>query len=187
MSFHRISTSALTVSPDRLLDEVLTLYTARFENYSIKVLRQYEPGLIFTCFEGDIRRVLNNITNAVGCMLQGGTLSLRVRTATRRSPGRKGVRFTIADTGVGIAPEIRGRLFEAFSTTKGTHGTGLGLWIACRIVLKHRGYVRAYNALNGKGAVFQLWLPFELAPSAHEPWHVLASGPEVSGFTGNGL
>lgn len=176
LSFHRISTSALTVSPDRLLDEVVSLYKGRLDNYKIAIQRRYAPGLELTCFEGDIRRVLNNIViNAMTAMLTGGKLQLRIRAATRWSTGQRGIRFTIADSGAGIVPEARDRIFEAFFTTRGIHGTGLGLWIACRIVHKHRGYVRARNCLGpGTGAIFELWLPFDLAASAHEPWHELA-------------
>lgn len=176
LSYHRLSTSALCIFPDLMLEEVLQLYASRLENYRVEVSRRYAPGTTLTCFEGDVRQVINNLVgNALSFMRNGGRLSVRTREATRWSTGQKGILITVADSGEGIAPEAKQHLFEAFYTTKGIHGTGLGLWVSCRIVHKHRGYIRAHNAiLPEHGAVFQLWLPSELAPSAHEPWHVLA-------------
>ena len=179
LRFHRLSTTGLQVRPDQLMQEVLDLYASRLKNYSITVRRDYAPDVSLTCFEGDIRQVLNNLVgNAVDVMRQGGQLTIRTREATRWSTGARGVRITVADSGGGILAEARAHLFDAFFTTKGIHGTGLGLWICCRIVHKHRAFIRSYSAFGGgHGAVFQLWLPLELAPSAHEPWHDLAREP----------
>ena len=179
LRFHRLSTNALAMQPDRLVEEVLQLYAGRLINYNIEVRRDYAADITFTSFEGDVRQVLNNIVgNAIDVMRNGGLLTVRTREATRWSTGQMGIRITIADNGPGIAREARPHLFDAFFTTKGIHGTGLGLWISCRIVHKHRGYIRAYNAVvGGKGAVFQLWLPIDLAPSAHEPWHIMGNEP----------
>ena len=109
--------------------------------------------------------------------------SRRTREAIRWSTGEKGILITVADTGPGIAPEARAHLFDAFITTKGIHGTGLGLWISCRIVHKHRRYIKAFNAVRDtRGAVFQLWLPVDLALSAHEPWHIIGNEPGLGYF-----
>ena len=182
LRFHRLSTNALAMQPDRLVEEVLELYAGRLVNYNIDVRRDYAAGLTFTSFKGDVRQVLNNIVgNALDFMRNGGFLTVRTREATRWSTGQKGIRITIADNGPGMARDARPHLFDAFFTTKGIHGTGLGLWISCRIVHKHRGYIRAYNAVGGgTGAVFQLWLPVDLAPSAHEPWHIMGNEPGLA-------
>ena len=70
--------------------------------------------------------------------------------------------------------EVLKQIFEAFFTTKGINGTGLRLWISCRIVHKHRGYIRAYSSTAARhhGTAFTLWLPLALADSAKEPWNV---------------
>jgi signal transduction histidine kinase len=67
------------------------------------------------------------------------------------------VKISIADTGVGIAPENLARLFEPFFTTK-KNGTGLGLTISQRIAEEHGGSISAKSEL-GKGSVFVLTLP----------------------------
>ena len=174
LRFHRQSTKPTTVAPESLVDEVLQLYSARLNNSSIKVRREYASGIAFTCYEGDIRQVLNNIIgNAVDAMRTGGRLTVRTRYATRWSTGAKGVLITIFDTGTGMPVEVRRQVFDAFYTTKGIGGTGLGLWISCRIVHKHRGFVRAYSCTDARhhGSAFMLWLPVQLAKSAGEPWH----------------
>ena len=70
----------------------------------------------------------------------------------------------MADTGEGIRPEMAGRLFELFQTTKQDTGTGLGLWVSRGIVEKHEGTIRARSRqtdAHGRqsGTVFAVWLP----------------------------
>jgi signal transduction histidine kinase len=68
----------------------------------------------------------------------------------------------VADTGSGMEPEVRERIFEAFFTTKEVTGTGLGLWVSHEIIHKHKGlaHVRSRTAAQGSsGSVFQLFFP----------------------------
>ena len=175
LRFHRQSTRPMQVDPKSLLEEVLLLYNARFLNSRIRIERQYEPDLNLTCYEGDIRQVLNNLVgNAIDAMRNtGGCLTVRTAPSRDLHTGAPGVRITVADTGSGMRRETLNHIFDAFYTTKGIHGTGLGLWISSRIVHKHRGYLRAYSseAEGRHGTVFQLWLPTALASSAREAWH----------------
>ena len=67
---------------------------------------------------------------------------------------------------------VRTRIFDAFYSTKGIQGTGLGLWISKRIVHKHRGHLLVRSRTGEvHGTVFHLWLPYTLADSAKEAWH----------------
>lgn len=173
LRFHRQTTAATEVRPEDLYEEVLALYKTRLASSHVEILREYREDVRFTCFEGDIRQVLSNlIGNAFDSMRQGGVLRLRTRYATRWATGQQGVMLTIADTGTGMSKEVRGRIFDAFYSTKGIHGTGLGLWISRRIIHKHRGRLHVCSATGEKhGSVFQLWLPVQLAASANEAWH----------------
>jgi signal transduction histidine kinase len=97
-----------------------------------------------------------------------GRLILRTHNSLCWHDHRPGVRITIADTGSGMSPEVRNRIFEAFYTTKGLSGTGLGLWISKGIVEKHHGRlsVRSSNRPPHTGTVFSLFLPRDLEPAA---------------------
>jgi PAS domain S-box-containing protein len=72
--------------------------------------------------------------------------------------------FEIADDGIGMDQETRGRLFSLFFSSKGIKGTGLGLFISKKIVDKHGGKIDAESEL-GRGARFLVHLPLEARPS----------------------
>jgi signal transduction histidine kinase len=67
------------------------------------------------------------------------------------------VRITVADTGSGIEPAFRSKIWEPFFTTKKDIGTGLGLWVSKQIMEKHAGSIRFKS--NSKGTVFVIFLP----------------------------
>jgi two-component system, NtrC family, nitrogen regulation sensor histidine kinase NtrY len=77
--------------------------------------------------------------------------------------GASHVMLTVRDNGPGIAPEIAGRLFEPYATTKAT-GTGLGLAIAQRIAIEHNGELSLVGGGAARGASFRLVLPVEGPP-----------------------
>jgi signal transduction histidine kinase len=119
-------------------------------------------GAPIVCFEGDIRQVLNNLVgNAIDAMRSGGRLLLRSYPATEHATGRRGLVLVVADTGHGMAPEVLSSLFEAFFTTKGIGGTGLGLWVSKEVVDRHTGTlkVRSRTVADRCGSVFRLFLP----------------------------
>jgi signal transduction histidine kinase len=111
-----------------------------------------------------MRQILMNlISNAFDATRRGGRLILACRDTRLRS-GLKGVRLTIADTGTGIPAADLNRIFEAFYTTKGIGGTGLGLWIIQELIEKIGGSIRVRSSIQpGKsGTVFVLSLPHHL-------------------------
>ena len=174
LRFHRQSTAPTRIRPKFLFAEVLNLFHSRLQNRRVEVIQVYGNDTWLTCYEGDIRQVLNNmVSNAVDAMPGGGTLTIRTRKVRRWSTGDEGVRVTVADNGTGIAKEFLGKIFDAFYSTKGIGGTGLGLWISCRIVHKHRGFIRAYSSTDTRhrGTAVMLWLPSELASTAGEQWN----------------
>ena len=139
------------VAPDELVQSVLALFPAPPEG--VTVARELEPGLPAVLADRDqvLQVLLNLVRNALDAMPSGGTLGLRAR----RAGGA--VAFSVSDTGAGIRPEDRPRVFEPYFTTK-EGGTGLGLAIAQRIAEEHGGALELSSA-PGEGTTFTLTLP----------------------------
>jgi len=90
----------------------------------------------------------------------------------------------IADTGHGLTPEIRERLFLPHFSTK-QRGTGLGLSIAAKIVQEHQGAIRAEQN-SPKGARFVLELPLAESPTLNSAGGVSLNGYSHSNGHSNG-
>jgi PAS domain S-box-containing protein len=165
LGFYRQSTLPARANMGDLLDSVLSLYQGRLNTLNIKVERDYDPAMDLFCFSGEVRQVFANLVgNAIDATMAGGRLLVRARRSRNwKEPAQIGVRFAVADTGTGMEPEVRERVFEAFFTTKEVTGTGLGLWVSHEIVLKHRGlvHVRSRTAQKGRssGTVFEIFIP----------------------------
>jgi PAS domain S-box-containing protein len=148
-----------------LLDNVLTLYQRKTKTLGIEVRRHYEFEGSVVGSPGELRQVFSNlIVNAMDALATtGDKLVLRVRLAQRWDTGVRGVRVTIVDNGPGIAPEHRSQLFQAFYTTKGDQGTGIGLWISRTIVRQHGGTLRLSSSVRPgrSGTCFSVFLPLE--------------------------
>ncbi|MBF0524146.1 MAG: PAS domain S-box protein [Deltaproteobacteria bacterium] len=113
--------------------------------------------------------IMNLCTNAYHAMVEdGGILAVSLSEADLASgdlisnldiPEGKYLRLSVSDTGHGISPEIRDRIFEPYFTTKGQgEGTGLGLAIVHGIVQNFGGYINVYSEL-GTGTTFNIFLP----------------------------
>ena len=166
LRFHKQSSRPQDITCLDLFSSVLQMHEGKLRNWRIVVEKRKRANKPVKIYEGDIRQVLNNlVSNAIDAMPQGGRLLVRSREATSWRTGQKGLMLTIADNGTGIAPEIREKVFEAFYTTKGIGGTGLGLWISKDIVERHHGTlaVRSSQRELHRGTVFCLFLPFNAA------------------------
>lgn len=164
LRFHKQATNPQAISCDELLSTVLSIYEGKLKNSGIEVERRSREEHAVVCFEGDIRQVLNNlVANAIDAMPKGGRLLIRSREGTDWRSGRQGTFLTIADTGMGIDHKTQARIFEAFFTTKGISGTGLGLWVSAEIMERHRGRILLRSRQDGgrKGTVLSLFLPFQ--------------------------
>jgi signal transduction histidine kinase len=110
----------------------------------------------FRCDPHQIKQVLLNlIRNAVEAIHNGGTITLRAKTTPPASPQH--IVLEVADTGSGISPEVRERLFDPYFTTKPS-GTGLGLYLCARLSEQHGGSIECETKL-GKGSTFRIKLP----------------------------
>ncbi|HEU4634633.1 MAG TPA: ATP-binding protein [Edaphobacter sp.] len=164
LRFYRQSTEAREVTCDDLFESVLTIHHGRLKNARVIVEKRKRAKRAVRCFDGEIRQVLNNLVgNAIDAMSpKGGRLILRSRDGRDWKTDRKGIVLTVADTGTGISPQTLQRLFEAFYTTKGIGGTGLGLWVSEEIVSRHGGKLRVRSSQKEgrRGSVFTVFLPY---------------------------
>ena len=165
LRFYRQSTLPTRANMAELLGSVLTLYRGRLNTLNIQVERDFDPELDLFCFSGELRQVFANLVgNAIDATMSGGRLLVRARRSHNwKEPDMHGIRFAVADTGTGMEPAVRDRVFEAFFTTKEVTGTGLGLWVSHEIIMKHRGlvHVRSRPSFEGQasGTVFEIFIP----------------------------
>ena len=114
--------------------------------------------LMVTADVGKIKQVLSNLIDNAIKYTPTGSVTVTVDSANGKA------RVTIVDTGIGIAPEEIGILFEKFKRARGankvnTTGTGLGLFVAKQLVEGHGGTVRVESEGTGKGTHFIVELP----------------------------
>lgn len=130
--------------------------------------------------------VLNLAINARDAMPEGGTMMLATShvSIARNESKRQGlgpgeyVSMLVSDTGVGIDPEIRSRLFEPFITTKPPGmGTGLGLSMVYGIVRQSGGGIRVESE-SGRGTRFEILLPRAVEPEREPPAKMLRGEPQ---------
>lgn len=103
---------------------------------------------------GGIEQVLSNLLENAVNFTESGQITITVE--------RKGqdLQISVSDTGKGIDPTIRDKLFQKFVTKSDrAKGTGLGLYLSKAIVEAHGGRMVAENNANGKGATFSFTLP----------------------------
>jgi signal transduction histidine kinase len=158
LRFHRAPTKPELTD----LAEIAASAVALFRGKMLErhVVERVEAQRTFAyCSAGEIRQALVNlIGNAIDAMPDGG--HLHVRLANVKIDGAHVARLTVADTGSGIRQEIRQNLFTQFFTTKGSRGTGLGLWLTRDIVLRNRGRLRFRSRTKAPtGTVFAMYLP----------------------------
>jgi signal transduction histidine kinase len=101
------------------------------------------------------RVVANLVDNAAEAM--SASLVKEIDISTSPVEGRESVEITVADSGPGVTPELRERLFLPYFSTK-NRGTGLGLAIVSKIVQEHRGSVRVEEN-SPAGARFIVEIP----------------------------
>src|SRR5579863_524148 len=152
---------------DRALNDV-----AQFRKGApISVEKNYQANLPLVPMDESLceQAFVNIVQNAYDAMSpKGGSLRVNVEQArrdTRDSDGVEGVEIRFADSGPGIAPELREQIFNPFVTTKKT-GVGLGLSIVSKIVDGHHGFIRIESGNHaagedgqGAGACFVMFFP----------------------------
>ncbi|WP_088889135.1 hybrid sensor histidine kinase/response regulator [Leptolyngbya ohadii] len=153
-----------------LLQEVIKVAQSTFpKSIKVRVDMAKHPLKLVSADATQLNQVLMNLcVNARDAMPEGGVLTLSVEQfnvdeifAQMNPDAKVGsyLTITVADTGTGIAPEIRDRIFDPFFTTKPLNqGTGLGLSTTLGIVKSYGGFVQVFSEV-GQGSQFKIYLP----------------------------
>ncbi|PXA75061.1 hypothetical protein DMC25_25135, partial [Caulobacter sp. D4A] len=160
----RVELRPEAVDPAALLADAASIIalSAQSKGLSLSVEADLEAACDYALDPARLRQVLLNLlNNAVKFTASGGVrASVALETGV---DGAERLRFTIADTGIGIAPEVQDRLFQRFSQADGSisrafGGAGLGLAISKTLVTRMGGEIGIDSAL-GKGATFWFTVP----------------------------
>jgi signal transduction histidine kinase len=156
LGFARSHSSPQLIDLVSVAEAALRIHQRAIQQNGVHLLKELPEKLVETVYAGEILQVISNvIVNALDALPPDGVLYLRLRK-------RRGeIEFVIADNGHGIPPEDLPHIFQPFFTTKGDHGTGLGLPLSRNIIERHRGKMRVRSSVRpGKsGTIFKISLP----------------------------
>jgi nitrogen fixation/metabolism regulation signal transduction histidine kinase len=142
---------------NRLVTEVADLYRAQEATIDL-VTRLGEALESVEADRSRVRQVLNNLlTNAFEALEGIRPATIEIQTGMIERDGRRFIELAVSDTGPGFQPDMIGRVFDPYVTSK-PRGTGLGLAIVKKIVEDHRGRIEVENRLSG-GAMVRVMFP----------------------------
>lgn len=144
-------------APESVISDCLLLVRHLLNKGEIEIVRDDRATRLVLMNRTELQQVfVNLIVNAIHAMPSGGTLTLR--TFDVDPDGKRGLTIEVADTGIGMSPEIIQKIFDPFFTTKRREGTGLGLSISQTLVTRQGGKISAESE-PGRGTTFSVWLP----------------------------
>ena len=142
----------------QIVQDVIALTRPRWQRKAhqpIEVMLDLQPVPLFLGSGYELRQVVTNLViNAVDAMPDGGTLTVNVWTADAA------VVLQIQDTGIGMDAATQAAMWNPFFSTKGEHGTGLGMTMVHRVVVQHYAGQIDVESTPGIGSVFTLYLPY---------------------------
>lgn len=142
----------IQVEVNGIVNEVLNFHAKLLQKHAIAVERQLNGYFLAYADPDQLQQVIANLVlNAIQAMPSGGKVTLVSGQEAER------VFLRVIDTGVGIPADKLENIFDPFFTMK-EEGTGLGLFVAFRIMQEHGGTIEV-SSQAGKGAKFTLWLP----------------------------
>jgi PAS domain S-box-containing protein len=173
---------AAEFNPDELLQDAVHTMAVAAHQKGLELLYDNRLGMpeLVVGDSGRLRQiVVNLLANAIK-FTESGEVTLAAEDIRRHEYGTA-MQFSISDTGIGISPEWRERIFEPFVQADGSNtrlygGTGLGLAISSRLVNLMDGRIWVDSEL-GRGSTFHFTVNFGLATGTPEKAHTLT--PEV--------
>jgi signal transduction histidine kinase len=126
------------------VEDVIVLSAPECELHNVEIARELPAEALPAKIDADLvkQAVLNVVLNAVQAMSEGGKLTLAAHN------GDRGIEVQVRDTGPGIPPEIRDKIFDLYFTTKKS-GSGIGLAMTFRVMQLHNGSVDFSSGPHG--------------------------------------
>ncbi|NIA07793.1 MAG: GAF domain-containing protein [Actinobacteria bacterium] len=148
------------VDLNALIQDVLDLIEPQARQGEVEIVHDLAENLplLFIDTDGFHQVLLNILSNALDAVEPGKG---RVELTSQFVPATNSVLVRINDNGSGIDPEELPHIFEAFHSSKGHRGTGLGLAVARKIIEEHNGHIEVESSL-GSGTTFTISLPLSL-------------------------
>ena len=159
LGYYREHAAASRASMTEIALHAITIYGPRCTANGIEIRTALDSSRKIVMRRGEMMQVISNlITNSIYAMPDGGVLSISVEDAM---DPRDGIVLTVKDNGVGIAPDVLPRVFEAFFSTRATVGTGIGLFVAKQFVEGHGGQIeiQSRNDREDHGTTVRVFLP----------------------------
>ena len=192
LDFARLQSDAASIEVSNFqvgeaVREVVRLFELRFASKGIDFRVEIDPAAEgwVAGDRGAVKQVLANLVQNALKFTEAGRVVLSVAAA---APDR--AKFVVADTGVGVADDLRQRIFGGFeqadgSSTRAAGGLGLGLAISRRLVELMNGSL-ALESRPGAGSIFTVVLPLApvQAPAAPPPFSALAGRDEAARSSG---
>jgi PAS domain S-box-containing protein len=171
LSLYREPKAPIQIDVREMIEGVLLLLERRIAQQQVEVKTEFNEQCVVEGFPAELRQVVTNVLiNGIEAAGSKGRLRISVEAAPAEEFSEVGAMIEVADSGPGITNGAAARLFQPFFTTKGEHGTGLGLWVSMGIVQKHGGTIRLVNCGDGeyRGACARIYLPTKtLARAEH--------------------
>lgn len=164
LHFYRESNRPVDVKVGSLVDEVLALYRRKITLKKISLLKDVASCHPLLALPGELRQVISNVVvNAIDATPHGGQVRVRLKeTCNWQGRRLRGIKFLVGDNGCGIPRQSLRRIGDAFFTTKGQEGTGLGMWVTRGIVQKYNGRMHLASSTAGHrhGTVISIFFPY---------------------------
>ncbi|HEX3469789.1 MAG TPA: ATP-binding protein [Silvibacterium sp.] len=169
LSLYREPKAPIPVDLKDLAEGVLLLLERRMVQQGIQAEKDFSEPAIVEGFPAELRQVFTNIfMNALEAAGKGGRIRIRITPVPAEELRGVGTMVEVTDSGPGISDHAGESLFQPFFTTKGEHGTGLGLWVSNGIVQKHGGSISISNNQDEQlqGACVRVYLPAQTLANA---------------------
>ena len=167
------------VDLNALIQDALDLIEPQARQAQVEIAQDLAENLplLFIDTDGFHQVLLNILSNALDAVAQDKG---RIDLSSQFVPATNRVLVRVKDNGCGIDPAELPHVFEAFRSSKGHRGTGLGLAVAQKIIAEHNGHIEVESSL-GRGTTFTVSLPVSLQVGLAGP-NSPSSGPESWGL-----